>query len=342
MMICRFVCSVRRRDRFCFCVFLCLQIGDLLYTSPLLSVEDIVVQRSKSISSSPLPGSRTLKTITKLHSTPLHPLPYTLHTSQPRPRQHRSTIRRNDTPIQMRRRPTGQKHHQASQILRVTQPAIRAHLRELLLPALQLHQPARHLRRIEARRDGVTEDMAGAQLDGQILGEVDGSGLGGRVRVRGVGAQRADADAGDRGGDDDARRILHRRALAEERREFLDRVEDALDVQVHDLGEGRGRVGFEALAPCCTGIREEDVDVRRLLPDLAGQTLDLRHLRQVGRHGDRDRVGPFVRQRVEGAHGFVARAGFARGDVDFGAAGLEEAVFSENDGGLVSLGVKRV
>jgi hypothetical protein len=225
----------------------------------------------------------------------------------------------------MRRRPPRHENHQSRDILGVANPPIRRLLGQHLGPALQLHQPARHLARVEPRRDGIAQDVPGPELDGQVLGEVDRRGFGGRVGVRRVGPEGADPDPGHRRGDDDARGVLDRRAGGEEGFELLDGVEDGFDVQVHDFLEGRVRMGFESLAPGGAGVGEEDVDVRGRLCDLGGQPRDLGDLGGVGGDCDRDCAGAEVGERVEGADGFFARRGLAGGYVDFGAAGLEEA-----------------
>ncbi len=168
-------------------------------------VSDILIQSSNSISS-PLsfPLSKPQEPFFQNQAPPYPSPPH----SQPSPRQHRPSIRGNHTPIQMGRGPTGQKDHQASKILRMTHPPIRRHLRQLVLPALQLHQPARHLTRVEPRRDRIAEDMPRSQLNRQALGEMDRGGFGRRVREGSVVAERADADPRDRGGDDDACRVV--------------------------------------------------------------------------------------------------------------------------------------
>lgn len=54
----------------------------------------------------------------------------------------------------------------------------------------------------------------------------------------------------------------------------------------------------ELLAPCCAGVREEDVDVVGGFGDFLGEPLELADLGVIS--GDRDRfcAGPFVRERV--------------------------------------------
>lgn len=167
--------------------------------------------------------------------------------------------------------------------------------------------------------------MSRPELDGQVFGQVDDGGFGGGVGERGVGAEGSDSDAGDGGGYDHARRVLQRGAGFEEGFEFLDGVEDALDVQVHDFGEGGVGVGFESLAPGGAGVGEEDVDVWGCFGDFGGEAADFADFGQVSGDGDCGCVGAFGFQGVEGLDGFFACGGFARGDIYFAAAGLEEA-----------------
>ena len=113
--------------------------------------------------------------------------------------------------------------------------------------------------------------MPGPELDGQVLGEMDDGGLGCRVAVRRVLPQGADADPAHRRGDDDAGRVGHGGPGAEQCLKLLYGVEDALDVEIHDFLEGGVRVGFEALAPGCAGVGEQDVDVRGGFGDGVGK-----------------------------------------------------------------------
>jgi hypothetical protein len=199
-----------------------------------------------------------------------------------------------------------QKDHQPGDILGMTDPQIRRGLRQLLRPALQLHQPAGHLARVEARRDGVAEDVPRAKLDGQVLGQVDDGGLGGRVGVGGVVAEGADADPRHGRGHDDAGGIIDAGVASEQGLELLHGVEDALDVQIHDFLEGRVRVRFESLAPGRARVGEEDVDVVGRPGYLGRQAFDLRHLGRVGRDRDGGRARSFVWEIVERFGCFVA------------------------------------
>ena len=60
---------------------------------------------------------------------------------------------------------------------------------------------------------------------------------------------------------------------------------------------------------------------------LFDQPLDFRELGAICGNGVCFCAGLLVGKCVEGCDGFVAGAGFAAGDEDFGAAGLEEALF---------------
>ena len=73
----------------------------------------------------------------------------------------------------------------------------------------------------------------------------------------------------------------------------------------------------------------------RRLPHFCDQRLDIGDLGAVGGDGDRGGAGAEIGQGVEGFAGGGAGGGFARGDVDFGAAGLEEAGGPEGGGVLV-------
>ena len=213
-------------------------------------------------------------------------------------------------------------------------PPIRRLLRQDLHPALQLHQSARHLARIEARRDRIAHDPPRTQLHGQVIAQMYGRRFGGRVAVRGVLAEVSDTDPRDGGRDDDAGGVGDGAAFREQRREFLDRVEDGFYVQVHDLAKGGVRVGFEGRTPGGAGVGEEDVDVVGVFRDEGGESLDFGYFGEVSGDGDGFCAGALVGEGVEGCDGFVAGFGFARGDVDLGAAGLHQARRTRVSGGV--------
>lgn len=70
----------------------------------------------------------------------------------------------------MTRSPRSQEDYQTSNILRSAQSAIGRELLQMLHTTLGIDETSRHLGRIEARRDGVGENVPGAQLDSQVLG----------------------------------------------------------------------------------------------------------------------------------------------------------------------------
>lgn len=211
----------------------------------------------------------------------------------------------------MRPGPTSKIHDDTRDILGPAQPTRRVRLGMLLQPARQLQQPARHLRREEAGADRVHQDVPRAQVDGEVAPEMQYGGLGSRVSERGLAAEGADAEAGGAGRDDDARGVLLRGAPLQERRELLHRHEHGLDVEVHDLGEGRLGMRVEALAPGRAGVGEEDVDVLRVLRHLRHQRLDALDRGAVGRRRDGARAGLEVRELVELRHGRLAGLGLS-------------------------------
>ena len=81
----------------------------------------------------------------------------------------------------------------------------------------------------------------------------------------------------------------------------------------------------EGLAPGRAGVGEQDVDVPGRLADLGDEPLDLGGLGGVGGDGDGLGAGALVGEGVEGGASGGAGVGFAGGDVDFRAAGLEES-----------------
>lgn len=83
---------------------------------------------------------------------------------------------------------------------------------------------------------------------------------------------------------------------------------------------------LEALAPGRSRVGEQDVDVVRVLRHLAHQRLDALDCGAVGGDGDGARARLEVGEFVELRHGLLAGLSLPRGDEDFGASGLEEAV----------------
>jgi hypothetical protein len=78
----------------------------------------------------------------------------------------------------------------------------------MLHTTLGIDKTSRHLGRVEARSDGVGENVPGAQLNSQVLGQMNSSGLGGRVARRGILANRTDTDTSNGSGDDDSRGLV--------------------------------------------------------------------------------------------------------------------------------------
>ena len=253
-------------------------------------------------------------------------------------------------------RPGRQINHRPRNILRLPQPHIRVHGRHGLLPPTGPNKPRSHLRREEPGRDTVDEDMPWAQLDSEVAGKVDHGGFGRGVAVGAVVAEGADAQAGDGGGDDHTGGVVDGGALLEKRRESgggvegqpvsdtkglpvrtrrartaqahnvqPDGVEHALDVQVHHLRERAVGVRVELLPPRRAGVREQDVHVVGRLLHFLHQPFHVGDLGGVGGDGDGLGAGALVGEGVERGAGGVAGGGFAGGDVDFGAACLEEA-----------------
>jgi hypothetical protein len=85
-------------------------------------------------------------------------------------------------------------------------------------------------------------------------------------------------------------------------------------------------MGVKWGAPGGTGVGEEDVDVVGGLGDLADEVLDAGELGTIG--WDAVGSGSWLEtwEGVQGRDGLFAGLGLAGCDVDFGAAGLEEAV----------------
>ena len=108
-----------------------------------------------------------------------------------------------------------------------------------------------------------------------------------------------------------------------------DSVEDTLDIQIHHLRKCRIRMCIELLTPRRSCIRKQDIYMVGRLTDFRNKLLDIGHVGAVGRNRDGFGTGSFVGKSIEGFAGFSAGRGFAGGDVDFGASGLQEARRSE-------------
>ena len=222
--------------------------------------------------------------------------------------------------------PTSQVHHRARDILGLAQPTIGRLILQRLHPTLLLNQPTRHLGREEPRRDSISEHPARTQLQRQILRQMDHSRFRSRVTKRSILTQRTHTQPSHGARNNHPRRVRRRRLGRKKRRKLLHEVENTLNVQIHDFRKCALGVRLELLAPGRARVGEQDVHVVRRLLDLGDETVELIHARVVRGHGDGLRVGAFGGEGVEGFHGFFAGGGFAGGDVDFGAAGLEEAV----------------
>lgn len=181
---------------------------------------------------------------------------------------HRAAVDLDSGAVDVRTRAAGQVHDDAGDVLGPAEAARGVSCRVLGEAARHGEQAVGHLGGEEAGADGVDEDVAGAELDGEVAAEVDGGRLAGAVRVRALRAEGADAEPGRRRRDDDARRVVDRGPLLQEGGELLGAEEDGLDVEVHDLLEGGVRVRVEGGAPRRARVREEDVYVGGVLPDL--------------------------------------------------------------------------
>ena len=115
-----------------------------------------------------------------------------------------STIRRNDRSIQMAGCPTSEEHDQTGNILGSTQSLVGGMVLERLQPTLEINQAIGHLRREEARGNGIAQDMPGTQLDSQVLGQMNDRRLGSRVAESGVLPETTDAQSSNRASDDDS------------------------------------------------------------------------------------------------------------------------------------------
>lgn len=131
------------------------------------------------------------------------------------------------------------------------------------------------------------------------------------LAIRALLAERAHAQARDTRRDEHAARVVQRGVLLQQRREDAHRVEDAADVEVHDLGKGLVRVRVKRLAPGGARVGEEDVDAVRVLAHRGQQRVDAVHGGRVGRHGDCLGAGAAAGQGIEHLAGLFAGGGLA-------------------------------
>lgn len=94
----------------------------------------------------------------------------------------RPSISCNNRTIQMASSAARQEHHQTRDILRTPESLIRRVFLQLLQTPLQSDEAVGHLGRVEPRGDRIAQNMAGTQLDSQVLGQMDDGGLARRVR----------------------------------------------------------------------------------------------------------------------------------------------------------------
>lgn len=202
------------------------------------------------------------------------------------PRPQRTAVDLDSLTVDVAACATTQVHHDAGDVLWPAEPSHGVGLGVLLEAAADLEQATGHLCREPTRADGVYEDVSLAELDGQVATQVQHGGLGRRVPVRSLGAERAYSQPSDAGGDDHAGRIIDRSPLLEHGLELLDRIENRLHVEVHYLAERVLRVCLERLAPCRARVGQEDVDRLGVFPDLRDERLDTRQSGRVGGHRD--------------------------------------------------------
>lgn len=165
--------------------------------------------------------------------------------------------------------------------------------------------------------------MARAKFNSQVLGYVNSSSFRSRVRGRRIVANSTNTNTSNGSGDDHARRFGDSSLGRQKRSEsaqlaylnqyggdkydlLLNRVEHALDIQIHNLGEHLLGVSIEFLAPRRARIRKENVNAISRLRHLGNQPVQLFHVRAVGWDGDGLCARPFVGERIEGSDCFVA------------------------------------
>lgn len=84
-------------------------------------------------------------------------------------------------------------------------------------------------------------------------------------------------------------------------------------------------MSIKPLPPSRPSVGKQHIDMIRRLANLRDEALELVDAGAVGGDGVGLGAGSFVGEGVEGLDGFVAGLRFSGCDVDFGAAGLEEA-----------------
>ena len=121
---------------------------------------------------------------------------------------------------------------------------------------------------------------------------------------------------------------------------LLRRQKNTFDIQIENLLERGLWMLIKRTAPGRTSIGEQDVDMVSRLSYLASESLNLCASGSIRGNGDGLRIGSLVRQGIERGNGGDAGVGFARGDIDLGAAGLQEAR-RERSMAVVSSGKRR-
>jgi hypothetical protein len=136
---------------------------------------------------------------------------------QPVAPQQLSSVQPHSLTIDVPARTTAQVHDRSSDILRSANTSIWTFLTQCFFTALLVYQVLRHFRHEEPRCNAVHQDVSGAQLDGEIAGEVEDGGFRCGVGVCAHGADRTDAQTSDAAGDYDAGGIFLGGMCGEER-----------------------------------------------------------------------------------------------------------------------------
>lgn len=104
------------------------------------------------------------------------------------------------------------------------------------------------------------------------------------------------------------------------------RPKHTLDIQIHHLRKRTIWMCIELLAPRRSCICKQDIHTIRGFLHLGHQLFDPFDLAAICGYRNRLRAWRFIGKRIESGTGGFACGRFAGGDVDFGTAGLEEAV----------------